>query len=229
MVQQFKRLSPLPFVEELPAVTFHGSFPREHVDAALLAGQVLQGSLYARYFVIDFSEIKDEKTFLALSRRRAEKDGEVNVTVKNGALIEQQQILTTHNLATLVRRENAYDWERLSRACCDYAVRTQRMWIAHFQGRLRAIRNAAYAWRQMLFFLSFVSVESQRDFVAWAKQRLERQPPDLAHRFRPALQGLEAAVHGQRPEQQFLGWSLKRHWLLPPKATATPGRTSLTR
>ena len=54
----------LPLVEELAADIFMGSFSAKFVHAAKLAGQVLEGSLYARYYAIDYADIWRSTTLL---------------------------------------------------------------------------------------------------------------------------------------------------------------------
>lgn len=85
------------------------------------------------------------------------------------------------------------------------------------------IKNAAYAWRQMLFFLSFVTADELAEFIGWARETMADQPDSFQVRFRPAFDGLIAASQGRTPpaaearsddERQFLGWSTSRHWLL---------------
>lgn len=85
------------------------------------------------------------------------------------------------------------------------------------------VKNTAYAWRQMLFYLSFVSADELADFIAWAESHLSVQRSDFQVRFRRVFEGLVAAAEGVSPERgdvqdsgprQFLGWSKSRHWLL---------------
>jgi hypothetical protein len=59
---------------------------------------------------------------------------------------------------------------------------------------LRTIKDAAYAWRQALFFLSLTTQDEQDQFTAWAGQELARQPGHVAHRLTPVLAGLRHAT-----------------------------------
>lgn len=93
--------------------------------------------------------------------------------------------------------------------------------VSDWHSLLVHIKNAAYAWRQMVFFLALleqqcaVSGDCSDDFMCWAHQQLSAQPAEFAARFRPALVGLEQAASGRVGEggQVFLGWVQGRHWL----------------
>lgn len=85
------------------------------------------------------------------------------------------------------------------------------------------VKNTAYAWRQMVFFLALLPHRDVTDFLQWAEGHLEAQREDFRNRFRPALKGLLLAAEGcsidtagARPleARRFLGWSKKKHWLL---------------
>lgn len=86
---------------------------------------------------------------------------------------------------------------------------------------LRNVKNAAYAWRQMLFFLSATDEATQRTFVARVWETERDMPSRLS--FQPALVGLDALVRGERftadgrtwdGGRRFLGWSAGPHWAL---------------
>jgi hypothetical protein len=85
------------------------------------------------------------------------------------------------------------------------------------------VKSSAYAWRQMVFYLSFVETEELREFLDWMRTHLSIQQPEFQHRFQPAFDGLVAASEGRTPHhadanrndgRQFLGWSKSRHWLM---------------
>ena len=109
----------LPIVDELAADIFMGRFTGKFVRAAKVTAELLDGSLYASYYGIDASAVlalsePSEKRGL-FRRQRTDEFAELvseragvgaggwDVAV-NGMLIEQQQILTTQNLATSDRR-----------------------------------------------------------------------------------------------------------------------------
>lgn len=89
------------------------------------------------------------------------------------------------------------------------------------------LKNTAYAWRQMIFFLALLPTSAVTDFLAWADDHLSKQTEAFRHRFGPALRGLVRAADGMSIDQFanesdarcFLGWSKTRHWLLPDDKT----------
>ncbi|MEV4194907.1 hypothetical protein, partial [Streptomyces toxytricini] len=112
-----------PFTEELAADIFMGGFSPKFLAAARTAADLLDGSLYARYYGIDCAAVRSmavvhaaeglgspsrrPRTVAAFDRlcaERADGDGGRSWSpAANGTVIEQAQILTTHNLAVLVR------------------------------------------------------------------------------------------------------------------------------
>jgi hypothetical protein len=113
----------VPFVEELAADIFMGGFSGKFLAAAKVAGSRMSGSLYARYYDIDYSLIDSfvvsqardngpqiSHDFNQLCNHRTSMNfcgG--SWIVKNGATIEQAQILTTHNLAPLLYQFGLFD------------------------------------------------------------------------------------------------------------------------
>ena len=147
---------------------------------------------------------------------------------RNGAVVEQSQILTTHNLAVLFALSGVAEAVRprldeLARRCFTWICQRLQQPAARWQTRLRMVKNSAYAWRQMIFFLSHLPAEDARAFLAWAREHLNTQPYEFRLRFHPALKGLERALDGGDAEdaadraraRRFLGWSPGgAHWLL---------------
>ena len=136
-------------------------------------------------------------------------------------IIEQQQILTTQNLAALVVRLDLRDalQDRLpdmARSCLKWICARHRMRLDDWHGQLLRVKNTAYAWRQMIFFLSLLRAQEVGAFLAWAEAFQARQPPEWQQRLRPALDGLQAAADGvpRAGAVQLLGWTEGRHWLM---------------
>ena len=82
----------------------------------------------------------------------------------NGMIIEQQQILTTQNLAALLAGLGLTDAIRfrlgeMARYCFHWICERQQMKIDRWHARLIMVKNTAYAWRQMIFFLSLLPKE----------------------------------------------------------------------
>lgn len=212
MVRELRQLSreawlELPWVEELAADIFDGRFAAKFLAAAKIAGKLLFGTIYEWYYGIDYQAIGriDEggapisPRFAALCRERAGMTSGWGSPAQNGTVIEQAQILTTHNLATLVTAGVTLDPDGAARC---FAV--ARGLAARPLGR-RTIKDIAYAWRQMMFHLAL------SDDVAGFVAELPSDGP-----LGPAVAGLRAAVRGEQVEP-FTGWSVGRHWMLPPR------------
>jgi hypothetical protein len=210
----------LPLVEELAADIFMGTFSTKFLRAAQLAGRSLAGSTYERYYGIDYAAVlaiddlgrrsdraaRTSDAFDALCRGRAGDPGERLSVSANGTVIEQAQILTTHNLAALTFALGVeLDWTALARRAFARADRLAQRLDTDDQP-YRTVKDAAYAWRQMVFFLSRVDAAEQQALVS------ELQP---SPRLAPAVAGLAHVVAGgTAPTPLLLGWSIGPHWML---------------
>jgi threonine/homoserine/homoserine lactone efflux protein len=84
------------------------------------------------------------------------------------------------------------------------------------------VKDLAYAWRQMVFFLARQQSPAQREFVEWANDRLASRTPQVLAKIRPAVDGLNHVVAGGTFDaaglggigRRLLGWSIDRHWML---------------
>jgi hypothetical protein len=204
----------LPWVEELAADIFDGRFTPKFLAAAKIAGELLGGTIYESYYRIDYAAIAgipeplrmhqreavSSAAFGDLCRERAGITRKQGRPAQNGMVIEQAQILTTHNLATLVRAgvRLAPDGAERCWATADRLARNLSGPWAH-----RTVKDLAYAWRQMIFHLAVAG--DAGEFLA---SRPQGGP------LGPALAGLRAAAagHGFTP---LTGWTTGRHWLLP--------------
>lgn len=238
----------VPLVEELAADIFVGRFTPKFLAAAGVAAEVLGGTLYERYYGIDYAALRGLATadaemdagparFAELCTGRAG-PGPARSVAANGKVVEQAQILTTHNLAVLVDRVGirpSPGWDDLARrAFTTVCRRTARV---HGDPRpLAAIKDAAYAWRQMVFHLSLCAPEERARTIAGLDAEAARHPAHVAARLAPALTGLRrAAVGGSADEgagRVLLGWTTGPHWLradprlpvghLPPAVAVLP-------
>lgn len=242
----------LPIIEEVAADIFMGEFSSKFLEAAQQAGALLEGSLYATYYEIDYGQIlgmkvpepaktslstyfprKISSEFSALCASRAGIDFRLGYPATNGMIIEQQQILTTQNLAVLFAGLGLVDslrerLEELPRDCFRWICRRLQVKADKWHALLIQVKNAAYAWRQMVFYLALLPPEQVALFLSWAKEYLTEQSESFQVRFRPALVGLELAARGQSLNSEaaqragahrFLGWSKERHWLLADQGT----------
>ncbi|MFD0257031.1 hypothetical protein ACFVH7_01940 [Kitasatospora indigofera] len=247
----------VPLIEELAIDIFMGRFSGKFLDAAVVAGDLLGGTLYERYYGIDYTALAvlgaagaagraaGRPEAAARERRRAvEEFGKLCRTRAGGGagwsgnamVIEQAQILTTHNLAALVALagiEPGYGWAEAARRCftavCALTARLHR----DPQG-WNTVKDAAYAWRQMLFHLSLCGAAEQAEVVAGTEAEAARHPGQVADRLAPALAGLRLVAAGGEfradgtaeggRARRLLGRSGTDHWLrrdLP--ATPWPG------
>ncbi len=200
----------IPFTDELAADIFMGQFAPHFSLAARRAQQFLQGTLYQTYYSIQPGDLED--LFGACVDRAGVS---VGGTAQNGQILEQQQILTTHNLATLFQTldlRDQLDLHKLAIACFKWILRRLQIPQSNWHDQLLTVKNSAYAWRQMIFFLSLGRPTA---FLEEAGALLERQPPVFQGRFEPAWRGLVQATQGQAPSQPFLGWCQGQHWLMP--------------
>ncbi|KQX54712.1 MULTISPECIES: hypothetical protein [unclassified Streptomyces] len=233
-----------PLVEELAADIFMGTFSPKFQAAAVVAGELLGGgSLYERYYGIDYAAVRalpDGRSGRGDARRKAPRDAPdfaalcleragaspFGGVAENGTVIEQAQILTTHNLATLVHRVGvapAAGWAELARRC--FATVCRLTGRAHHERRpLGTVKDAAYAWRQMLFHLSLCDEAEAAGVLAWTHTEAARHPAHVAARLAPALAGLRLVAEGgsfaadgtadEGRARRLTGWTTTGgHWL----------------
>ena len=202
----------LPLTEELAADIFMGRFSPKFQQAAKVAAELLRGSLYERYYGIDYT------TVLGLP----EPDGHGNVeefdrmvagdvpagrsVAANGQIIERQQILTTHNLAVLVKLgvQPGRSWTELAHRAAKRSFELLER-ARNSPWPLPAIKNAAYAWRQAVFFLSIcgddTATEALRDLPGATTWPATRILDDLTR------------CHQGEPVTPFTGWTQGPHWV----------------
>lgn len=238
----------IALTEEVAADIFMGTFTAKWGAAAAATSTLLAGTLYARYYdlppadhpALAVTPAPEKKkgfrkptadAFAALCGKRANEAGTGGSWVaKNGAILEQSQILTTHNLAGLVVGLGLVERLRvvapsLAARALRFVVRRQAQVPPGFKSQLQAIKNAAYAWRQAIFFLSFCAPEDQwaaiEGLVSEVAAAADR---GWAARFEPAVAGLRMVLSGGRfdeegrgkapaPAVRLLGWSAGKHWL----------------
>ncbi len=234
----------LPLVEEVAADIFTGRFSPKFVAAAKVAAGLLQGSLYARYYGIDCAALiampvpadkphtdakRDALSLLCAARADLQAGVQADgwSVARNGMVIEQAQILTTHNLAVLfaelgLGERMAAQLPGMARQCLKCICVQLQVAVDTRHARLIQIKNAACAWRQMVFFLSLCEAREAGAFLAWAQAHIDEQGDEFRRLFMPALPGLAAAARAQDSKvSPFLGWSQERHWLMPGSLAAS--------
>lgn len=209
----------LPLCEELAVDIFMGEFGEKFLQAAHMSAELLTGSLYARYYAIDYAALPDMRPqargrpldFAAICRQRA--GSAKNYVVQNGKIIEQQQILTTHNLAVLYSGCKAAD--ALAPHCGELAYRCLSWLCARYQqnsgtwhSHLIRRKNTAYAWRNMLFWLALMPPTELTAWSARAQALWHQQPNNFRKELDLFWEGLQICLNGgtPAPEQRYLAW-----------------------
>ncbi|GAA3913496.1 hypothetical protein [Actinoplanes auranticolor] len=241
LVREFAALSresgaDLPWVEELAADIFMGRFSPKFVRAARLAGELLTDSVYARYYDIDYPALPEpdepgergssSAAFDALCRGRAGAARGHSGVAANGTVIEQAQILTTHNLATLAHSVGvtpADGWAGTARRTFAMVLRiTSR--IDRNPRPLTTIKDVAYAWRHLVFCLSLPGAGDPRPLIEGFHADLATAPEAVRTRLSPAVTGLGYVVAGGRFSaggtpaggRRLVGWTTGQHWMREP-------------
>ena len=227
----------MPLVDELAADIFVGKFSEKFLLSAKCAANVLQGSLYERYYGISYDavlaidDVKKEKHGPPVSEKFAEmatemagesKDSTSRFVVRNGRIIEQEQILTTHNLALLFSQldlKNALgsQFHQMPRDTFSWVCKRLSQRQTDHHAALIMIKNSAYAWRQMIFFLSLLEPAEVAVFIGWARELLKTKSTLCQNRLSPILEGLARCAQspnsvnmdppGKSSPSRFLGWS----------------------
>lgn len=239
----------LPLVEEVAADIFMGTFTTKWRRSAVLASELLTGSLYARYYALPTPSVwaaqapqrskwtrrwgkETAEDFAALCKERAREvdgDGSGSFVARNGAVLEQSQILTSHNFIQLItalelRDRVALMAPELAAECLRWISRRHLQPQHDWRAQLQMIKNTAYGLRQAILFLSLCDDATQRRISAEWADAIATEPRLSA--LVPVAQGLRHVVvdggsfdalgraYNGGPGRRFLGWSVGRHWLL---------------
>ncbi|MFG2949151.1 hypothetical protein [Streptomyces adustus] len=141
-------------------------------------------------------------------------------------MIEQAQILTTHNLALLAGPVVVNPQSGLAALARSAFATTCRL-ATRIHGNphpLRTTKDMAYAWRQALFYLSMATPDKQRTALAQFDDDAARCPDRARTRLAPVLAGLRFVHVGgdlgrdggptNNGARRLLGWAPGgRHWL----------------
>ena len=223
-------------MDEVAADIFMGTFSEKFLRAAQIAAQMLEGTLYERYYGVPFARIRatddvkrsrwvtpTSEAFAALCVELAGPGRSGSFVARNGTIIEQEQILTTHNLAPLFEALGLTavlrgQLEGLSLRGFDWMCRRLRQTTGPWKTRLQAVKNAAYAWRQVVFFLTVAPEGAVTAFLEQARARLRGSRKRSGRGWSRCWRGWRAA-RGLPTEElpgarRFLGWSTGGHWLL---------------
>ncbi|MFE2143589.1 hypothetical protein ACFXA3_17925 [Streptomyces sp. NPDC059456] len=198
---------PVRFLSVPLTDTHSGAVDRDVYPAVRSAADLLQGTLYERYYGLDYAALReraaaqDAVAFMDLCVERAglprdlpggQDDGRRGPLAHEAAVEEQAHVLTTFNMATLVGEvgiEPPSGWDGLARGAFTAARR-----------RSATPKRAARAWRQLVFHLSLCDADGAAAVLAWIDAELARLPQASA-RLAPAVARLRPAAtsSGIRP------------------------------
>jgi hypothetical protein len=242
----------IPLVDELAADIFMGAFSAPYLRAAQAAAPVIAGTLYERYYGLPLDRVLALDDFEQQRYGAPSSPGLAAVcaelagvgqggswsVARNGTIIEQCQILTTHNVAPLISALDLIGdlqpvFPDLARRCFECICLRQQRVTGDWRAEMQAVKNCAYAWRQMILYLSLANADEMPRFLDWASEHVGKQRADFRHRFAPALAGLQVVAAGGRfgsdgldpatGGRRFLGWTVGRHWLLSEPQTTVTG------
>ncbi|MFD9725302.1 hypothetical protein [Streptomyces sp. NPDC059072] len=169
---------------------FSGAASPALLDAARHAAELLRGTVYERYHGIDFAAVRDmaeTDDLEGLAQLCADRAGRPVLVPqpahwrarpalsRDPAVIEQARILTTFNLATLVREAGVSPgpgWAALARAA-----------FAEASAPAATAKRTARAWRHLLFHLSLCDRAEQTLVLAWIDAEAARLPARAAARI----------------------------------------------
>jgi hypothetical protein len=203
-----------PFTEELAADIFMGTFTPKFIAAAHVAARLLRGSVYERAYGLPFDRVlalgassTAMTAFASLCTELAASPTRRSFVAARGRVIEQQQLLTTHNLAVLVTTASlsspsSLPWTTLAQQCCE-AVLALRQQTANQRDALVKHKAGAFAWRQLVFFLSLADDDSVEAWRAGVSSTMSAHPA-----LRPYWRGLQKAIDGHVAslDERYLGW-----------------------
>ena len=208
----------LPFVPEIAADIFMGTFSPRFEQAAHITAQRYKGKLYGRYY--NLPETVLNGSLGSLCTERAGKSSRQGFSVAyNGTVIEQALILTSHNMAGVFSALDlsALNCEALALNCFDWLCDRLELIPPTYHAELISLKNSAYAWRQMVALMSELPDSEMNVMTTKLQSHLGHRSVDLQGRLTPIMRALSsAAIEGtylSDRSQQFLGWTLDRHQL----------------
>lgn len=208
-----------PFVPELAADIFMGQFAKSFGVAAAKTAEHFAGTLYARYY--DLPNEIPPADFAKLCFNRAGAGPSQGWSVAyNGMVLEQAMILTSHNMAAAFGHLplKGVDFGQAAISSFEWITNRLQKKAPHHHAKLIAIKQSAYAWRQMLTYLSRLDKKEQGEAYAAMNAQLSECAPQVAENLGAMLDTLGRVIE-ERPSSStdggyFLGWTLGRHSLM---------------
>jgi hypothetical protein len=208
-----------PLVSEIAADIFMGRFSEPFGLAAAKTAEYFKGKLYARYY--NLPKKISPRSFDQLCFERAGTRPRQSWSVAyNGMVLEQAMILTSHNLATVFEQLQLCEvnFGRAATASFEWIAQNLQQKPLHRHARLIAIKQSAYAWRQMVAYLSRLEKSEQLQAYAAMSARLATCPADLQVRLGIMLRRLGEKIENQQrsfsDRDYFLGWTMGSHPLM---------------
>ena len=211
-----------PLTKELAFDIFEGQFSKSFVDSAREAASIMPNTIYARYYGLDYKKLRDKLRLDSDFDHSKYKDlglclmneCSVNVpkegghTARNACILENQQIITTHNLASNMinlglQKKTEDKGGQMAVDCAKSIVADVRSLQNIQQGidmnnlsykvKLHKIMAIAKAWRQMLFYLSFSKRNRDQELIEILRQIPEKIVPE--NKKAPATQAINELEH----------------------------------
>ncbi|MEM9705315.1 MAG: hypothetical protein AAF850_04470, partial [Pseudomonadota bacterium] len=223
LIQEFSTLANLagldiPFTKEVAADIFMGAFSKEFAKAADVGLSYYACSLYARYYHLP-DQIGSRPLAEFCAHRAGLRKTRNWSVASNGMILEQQQIITSHNLAQVLSALDLSDlnFKNMALGCFEWICRRLQTPLTDRRAKLQMTKNTAYAWRQMIAFMAELPPAEQAAAFESIKTIARNQSTEYQARFAPALAGLGRAVSGEEPlsDEVFLGWAQGRHPFAP--------------
>jgi len=220
----------IPVVEEVASDIFMGRFSPKYLAAARIAAQNLRGTFYSRYYGLDADWERllqpsfTIENFSEMCHIRARTDTDAGSgrrwsVAGNGKVIEQEQLLTTHNLSTLVHGlqiAHRLDFEALCSKTWRWILRSVQqvpLNAGDWRARLQLFKDIAFAWRQLAFFFSLA--QSKGAIITALEEQLNKSKPTPFHaNLARLLRALATPLDQLNPEEAMLGWESKAPFLM---------------
>lgn len=169
----------------------------------------------------------EDRDFAHLCFKRAGEAPGWGRTAQHGKVIEQSQILTTHNLAVLVSLGASLPWATLATRAWRDCVNLLRL-ACREPRPLGTVKNAAYAWRQAVFFTSLAAADEVQGILAEMDKDRSALPAlgEVVDGLKDIVSGVSFDAEGKSQHgRRLLGWTLGPHWILEkarkPRSVAT--------
>jgi hypothetical protein len=212
----------IPLTEELAADIFMGEFSAKNGSSAQITAERMLGSLYANHYGLDvaFGSLKKNPSSDRLADFAFQLAGRTDrlrsfSPILNSRLIEQAQLLTTHNLIPLITKLRLnLQWAELVVSIFRWMIKKLVNVPSERHPRIIFEKNFAYAWRQLVVFLSLLDDADQQAVISRLSSDELQNNAKLGKGFERCLEiflkPLNRTVQGH-PTRPPLGLA-GRHW-----------------